>query len=34
MAVIDPSLADKARHWIPAFSHDRPLTLRRRWLVE
>lgn len=34
MAVIDPSLADKARHWLPAFSHDRPLTLRRRSLVE
>jgi deaminated glutathione amidase len=34
MAMIDPSLAARARHRIPAFSHDRPLTLRRCSLVE
>jgi predicted amidohydrolase len=34
MAMIDPSLAARARHRIPALSHERPLTLRRRSVVE
>jgi deaminated glutathione amidase len=34
MAMIDPSSAERARHRIPTFSHDRSLTLHRRSVVE